>query len=110
MAITYRFGDTTYIYDLDNGGSDIGASSRLVGTLSEVADLIPGFGEASVTVNGRKCRNPFHDGNHEIFEHIKRLFQQTAFHPIHGDPTFSNSLIDKRMKVWLPGLSLVGLG
>ena len=62
-----------------------------------VSSLIPGFGNKSMTVNGVKCRNVFADNT------LEDLFDSVIadrFTPIHGDPTFSNSLIDHNLKAW----------
>jgi hypothetical protein len=62
-----------------------------------VSSLIPGFENKSMTVNGMKCRNVFADGT------LDDLFASVVaerFTPIHGDPTFSNSLIDHNLKAW----------
>jgi hypothetical protein len=62
-----------------------------------VSSLIPGFENPSMTVNGVKCQNVF-CGNklEDLFPHITT----NRFTPIHGDPTFSNSLIDHNLKAW----------
>ncbi len=59
MAITYRFGDWTYIYDLDDDGSDLGASSRLTGTMGD--DKIFGYGGDDV-LSGLLGRNSIYGG------------------------------------------------
>jgi hypothetical protein len=62
-----------------------------------VANLIPGYECKSMTVNGMKCRNVFADGS---LDDLFTLVRCDRFTPIHGDPTFSNSLIDHNLKVW----------
>jgi hypothetical protein len=59
MAITYRFGDWTYIYDLDNDGRDAGTSSTLTGTLGD--DKIFGYGGDDV-LSGLLGRNSIYGG------------------------------------------------
>jgi hypothetical protein len=62
-----------------------------------VSSLIPGFENKSMTVNGMKCRNVFADSTlDDIFASVVA----ERFTPIHGDPTFSNSLIDHNLKAW----------
>jgi len=55
----------------------------------------------SYTINGIKCCNYFHHSN---VDNLKRLITQNLltdkFTPIHGDPTFSNSLLDSSRKVF----------
>lgn len=66
--------------------------------VNSVSAIIPGFEQKSMTVNGRKCKNIFHDPTliQSIYENIKPNY----FRPIHGDPTFSNSIIDKNLRAW----------
>ena len=51
-----------------------------------------------MTVNGVKCKNIFLEKG--FFQEIFHKLNPKYFTPIHGDPTFSNSLIDKNLKVW----------
>lgn len=65
--------------------------------VNSVASIIPGFENKSMTVNGMKCKNVFAgDGIESLLKHVRA----EQFTPIHGDPTFSNSLIDHNLKVW----------
>jgi hypothetical protein len=66
----------------------------------EVSKLIPGFDRESITVNGVKCNNVFHDKHQAIWDKILKLVQADVFSPIHGDPTFSNIIIDENLKAW----------
>lgn len=68
--------------------------------VESIARIIPGIDAKSVTVNGRKCRNPFTDTPPNFWEEIAKTLAPREFHPIHGDPTFSNSLIDQNLSVW----------
>ena len=64
--------------------------------VESVASLIPGINSLSMTVNGTKCSNVF--AKNQLDELIKHVTCD-RFTPIHGDPTFSNSLIDHNLKV-----------
>lgn len=66
----------------------------------EVSKLIPGFDRESITVNGVKCANVFHAKHQAIWDKILKLVQADTFSPIHGDPTFSNIIIDENLKAW----------
>ena len=66
--------------------------------VNSVAAIIPNFDQKAITVNGTKCKNIFHDP--DAMEHIYSLLKPKYFTPIHGDPTFSNSLIDKNLRAW----------
>lgn len=67
----------------------------------EVSALIPGFDRSNITVNGIKCDNVFHEKHRHIWDKVLDLVQAEHFAPIHGDPTFSNTIIDHNLKAWL---------
>lgn len=69
--------------------------------VESVSRVIPGIDSKSVTVNGRKCKNPFAESSSDFWKSIEMELQSKVFTPIHGDPTFSNSLIDRNLRVWL---------
>ena len=68
--------------------------------VESVSALIPMFDRDAVTVNGKKCRNIFADKYRHLFEMLFDLLIVEHFVPIHGDPTFSNSLVDDKLRVW----------
>ena len=72
--------------------------SKTISRVESVSKIIPGFDQAAMTINGLKCKNVFSD--HDFFQKIFKDLDPRYFTPIHGDPTFSNSLIDKNLKVW----------
>jgi hypothetical protein len=72
--------------------------TKTLSRVESVAKIIPGFDQRSMTVNGMKCKNVFLEEG--FFQEIFQKLSPKYFTPIHGDPTFSNSLIDKNLKVW----------
>jgi len=72
--------------------------TKTIDRVNSVAGIIPNFDQKAITVNGTKCKNIFHTP--EIMENIHSLLKPKYFTPIHGDPTFSNSLIDKNLRTW----------
>lgn len=68
--------------------------------VASVARIIPGIDSETVTVNGLKCRNPFAVECPNFWEDLSQMLTPKAFCPIHGDPTFSNSLVDHNLSVW----------
>lgn len=68
--------------------------------VESVSALIPMYERESVTVNGKKCKNIFSDRHSHIFEAINSFLNVSRFVPIHGDPTFSNTLIDDKLRAW----------
>lgn len=68
--------------------------------VTSVATLIPNFDQPVITVNGIKCRNIFSIEHQHLFDVIQKELTPTIFTPIHGDPTFSNSLVDDNLRVW----------
>ena len=73
---------------------------KTVARVQSVAPLIPGFDKASMTVNGKKCRNIFAGGDRGAIDALLPRLQPDAFVPIHGDATFSNTLIDDNLRTW----------
>lgn len=71
---------------------------KTIDRVQSVSKIIPNFEQKSFTINGLKCKNIFNDIS--IFEKIFNDLNPKFFTPIHGDPTFSNTLIDKNLKVW----------
>jgi len=65
-----------------------------------VSKLIPGFDRSSITINGKKCRNLFSEKYKEELENLLPSLKVQNFVPVHGDATFSNTLIDERLRVW----------
>lgn len=71
---------------------------KTIDRVNSVSNIIPGFDQKSMTINGLKCKNIFSDL--KIFDEIFKELNNNIFTPIHGDPTFSNTLVDKNLKVW----------
>jgi hypothetical protein len=74
--------------------------NKTLNRVNSVSKLIPNFTHDAVTVNGTKCKNIFHEKHQHLFKEIADLLEPKYFTPIHGDPTFSNSLIDRNLRVW----------
>ena len=72
--------------------------NKTINRVNEVSKIIPNFNKDSITVNGKKCKNIFN--NLDMFDDIKKYLMPKIFTPIHGDPTFSNTLIDNNLRVW----------
>jgi thiamine kinase-like enzyme len=68
--------------------------------VNSVSALIPMFQRDYITVNGRKCRNIFSEKHSDIFDIITNITNVNYFTPIHGDPTFSNTIVDDKLRVW----------
>jgi aminoglycoside phosphotransferase len=49
----------------------------------------------SYRINGRLCRNILHPRHHEQFVAMVSELKPSHFNLIHGDPTFSNTLVDR---------------
>lgn len=74
--------------------------TKTLNRVHSVSDIIPGFENDAMTVNGVKCRNVFSKKHSEVFNKLEIVLQPKYFTPIHGDPTFSNSLIDRNLRAW----------
>lgn len=66
-----------------------------------VAQLIPDFDRSEIQVNGCLCRNPFHSQHQNWLSELVSEIQVEKFVLIHGDPTFSNMLVDDNNQAWL---------
>jgi hypothetical protein len=71
---------------------------KTIARVESVSKIIPNFNQRSVTVNGKKCKNIFAD--YDRFNEIQKYLNPKIFTPIHGDPTFSNTIIDKNLRAW----------
>lgn len=73
---------------------------KTVSRVRSISPLALGFDRPSVSVNGLKCRNPFARNPEAPLDDLLPLLQPERFSPIHGDPTFSNALVDDKLRVW----------
>jgi hypothetical protein len=66
----------------------------------QVRHIIKDFLSPVIKINGKSCRNPFCDM--KSYETIieDNLLKNICYNVIHGDCTFSNSLIDNKNQVW----------
>jgi len=62
--------------------------------------LVPGSQRESLTINGKKCRNLFHQRHAHVLQDVVEELAVKYFVPIHGDATFSNTLVDDNLRVW----------
>ena len=73
---------------------------KTMSRVEQVRKVLPGFEKPFITINGRKCRNIFSEKHRDIFDSLIKHLIPDNFTPIHGDPTFSNSLVDENLRVW----------
>jgi hypothetical protein len=74
--------------------------TKTVSRVQSVAQIIPGFQRESMTINGKKCRNIFAEKHQGVLKNLLPRLMPDHFAPIHGDPTFSNTLVDDKLRVW----------
>ena len=74
--------------------------NKTIQRVLSVSAIIPGFDSSTVTVNGKKCRNIFHEKYQGTIDSLMPYLQPDRFYPIHGDPTFSNTIVDDSLRVW----------
>jgi GTP:adenosylcobinamide-phosphate guanylyltransferase len=74
--------------------------TKTISRVESVSRIIPGFDRESMTINGRKCRNLFSPRYKDILTQVILGLQPKRFVPIHGDATFSNTIIDDKLRVW----------
>jgi hypothetical protein len=68
---------------------------KTISRVNLVCKLIPFFEQEHITINGKKCKNPFHSDNLEEFKNEIRSLYSQEYNVIHGDITFSNIIVDK---------------
>jgi GTP:adenosylcobinamide-phosphate guanylyltransferase/aminoglycoside phosphotransferase len=66
----------------------------------QVRHIIEDFSKPVLQINGKSCRNPFCDMRsfEEIME--KHILQDIKYAVIHGDCTFSNTIVDDKNEIW----------
>lgn len=74
---------------------------KTVSRLSSVRRLLPNVDRPSLVINGRTCRNPLHPRYVDWFHATMDRLPSVGHALIHGDPTFSNTLVDKVGGIWL---------
>ena len=68
--------------------------------VDEVAPILIYVSQESIKSNGKYCQNPIR--NLSVFEDtISGIVGVDEYNVIHGDPSFSNSLVDKDNNIWL---------
>lgn len=93
------------LHDLDDAPADANQVrevylDKTVARVQSVAPIIPGFDADSMTINGKKCRNVFAAKHAHLLSEMIPMLQPDRFVPIHGDATFSNTIIDDKLRVW----------
>ncbi|WP_304186204.1 NTP transferase domain-containing protein [Phenylobacterium aquaticum] len=73
---------------------------KTISRVRSISAMVPGFERKAMTVNGRKCRNPFGGDQAAPLEELIDALQPSRFVPIHGDATFSNTLVDDKLRTW----------
>ena len=66
----------------------------------EVAPLLRHLNQPVIRINGKDCLNPIYDLS--VYEDsVSGIVNDDDYHIIHGDPSFSNSLVDNDNQIWL---------
>lgn len=74
--------------------------NKTISRINSVAGIIPGFDKDSMTINGKKCKNLFSKKYNGELQKIVSTLIPNKFTAIHGDPTFSNTLVDNNLRIW----------
>ena len=68
--------------------------------VEEVAPLIPYFNSPIIKINKVYCENPiYHSASFK--DTMNSISRVNDYNVIHGDPTFSNTLVDNDSQIWL---------
>ena len=84
--------ETNY-FDLQNN-----YYTKTINRINKVRDLIPFANDKEITINGIRCKNVFFYKN-EFKKIIEKYLYNSNFTIIHGDCTFSNTLIDDDLNI-----------
>ncbi|TDV16300.1 MobA-like NTP transferase protein [Paraburkholderia caballeronis] len=68
--------------------------------IESIINIIPNRDKKHITINGKKCRNFYHEQFRDIFFELLPSITPEFFFSIHGDPTFSNTLVDDKLRIW----------
>ena len=68
--------------------------------VSEVGCFLKYVNQSVIRINGVYCPNPIHDLS-TFEDYISGIVDVKEYNVIHGDPSFSNSLVDKDNQIWL---------
>jgi GTP:adenosylcobinamide-phosphate guanylyltransferase len=71
--------------------------TKTLNRVKKIKDIIPNFDKKEITINGIKCKNIFVSNDWSI---IDNLYDIDSFNFIHGDPTFSNSIIAENNEIF----------
>ena len=75
--------------------------NKTINRVDSIKSIIPNFSNEEIIINNKLCKNPFHPKNINYFiSEIKKTFVD-KYNIIHGDPTFSNILIDDNFESFL---------
>lgn len=74
--------------------------SKAYQRVAEVSKIIPFFNRPYININGKDCQNPIYDLSY--FEDvISSICNIKKYNVIHGDCTFSNTLVDNNCQIWM---------
>ncbi len=81
-------------HSADGGDAQQVYFDKTLKRLENFRSLVPEYAARSmITVNGFPCRNPLHPDHAEWFSGLVQSVMPSFFTVIHGDPTFSNTLV-----------------
>lgn len=74
--------------------------SKAYQRVDEVSRLVPFVSRPFINIDGVDCQNPCYDLSH--FEDIiSSIVNIEKYHVIHGDCSFSNTLVDDKHQIWM---------
>ena len=72
--------------------------TKTIDRINKVRNLIPFANKEEIMINGIKCKNIYYYKS-KFKKIIEKILYKTNFTLIHGDCTFSNSLIDEKLDI-----------
>ncbi len=74
--------------------------TKSVSRIEEVKNIIKFIDNPTIRINGKDCLNPFvHLPDFKLS--LENVLYTSEYNSIHGDPTFSNTLVDSDNQIWL---------
>ena len=77
--------------------------SKTISRVESIQNMIPNFEKEIININGINCKNFFSKKYFNDFKKLLTIFEDNPeeFNIIHGDPTFSNIMVNNKSKVHL---------
>lgn len=106
QVINNYFDTLNELHSLKVGAADLDALrevyiDKTVSRVFEISHLIPHFSKDTLTINGLKVKNIFSERFNNVLDEIFNFIEVRDFKSIHGDCTFSNTIVSESYEISL---------